>query len=122
MSTWSVSVPEYSLWRKLAIKTELADGRIRKPKTRDVRSAICPSLTGTHGVDKSACAANPESSSRPIEQRSPAWNELEQDVVVGDVGGQNDQTELLCLQEQDAVLQRAQLFVLAVSLKPTQDA
>lgn len=86
-------------------------------------SQLCPiRLRGVAGGLRKLLVTNPENSSRPIEQHASAGNELEQDIVVADIGGQNDQAQLLRLQIQDAVLQRAQLVVLAVSLKPTQDA
>ena len=41
---------------------------------------------------------------RTIEQRASGWNELEQNIIVADIRGQDNQAELLRLKEHHAVL------------------
>jgi hypothetical protein len=52
-----------------------------------------------------------------IEQRPPHRDELKQDVVVADIGGQHRQAELLRLQEQHAVMERTQFAVFPIPLE-----
>jgi hypothetical protein len=57
-----------------------------------------------------------------VEKRSAHRDELEQDIVVSDIGGQRYQAEPLRLKEQHTVLERAQFAVLPVSLDAAEDS
>ncbi len=57
-----------------------------------------------------------------VKQRPPRRDELDQNIVVTDIGGQHRQTKLLRLQEQHAVLKRSQLAIFLMSLEATQDS
>ncbi len=57
-----------------------------------------------------------------IEEYPARRRELQQEVEFGEVGGQEGETELLRLQEQDAVVERLEPGVLGVTLLAGEDA
>jgi hypothetical protein len=57
-----------------------------------------------------------------VEQRPPRRDKLEQNIVVADIRDQHGQAEFPGLQEQYAILERAQLAVFPVASEAAQDS
>lgn len=57
-----------------------------------------------------------------IKQRPPSRDQLKEVVEVADVPGENRESQLLRLQQQDTILKGAEPSIFLVALKSTQNA